>query len=299
MSVRGDTRGPADRARTRPAGSDAPARTNQDWYRFYAPRRLASLTTRQILEGRARAEGDLDAVLARTGLSRGDRILEIGCGWGRHSLALARRGFGRVVSVDIAAEPVALARALARQGGLVCDIRQQDFDAVHDGPYAAVLSLYDRSVCGFPTGDDDARSLRHLAGLLEPGGWLVFGIDDWPADLPAASEHWRETDEGIERVEVIPDPVARTCTHRVTHDPARWPARDARAHPAALLPSRAAGAAGGQRIRPADCPPPSRRGTRLHGGRGRPVPLRPAGVRGGGAGRPAPHAVTRRPAPRG
>jgi SAM-dependent methyltransferase len=216
MSVRGDTRGPADRARTRPAGRDAPAGTNQDWYRFYAPRRLASLTSRQILEGRAQAEGDLDAVLARTGLSRGDRILEIGCGWGRHSLALARRGFGRVVSVDIAAEPVALARALARQDGLVCDIRRQDFDAVHDGPYAAVLSLYDRSVCGFPTGDDDARSLRHLAGLLEPGGWLVFGIDDWPANLPAASEHRRETDEGIERVDVIPDPVARTCTHRVT-----------------------------------------------------------------------------------
>jgi SAM-dependent methyltransferase len=134
------------------------------------------------------------------GLSRGDRILEIGCGWGRHSLALARRGFGRVVSVDI---------ELARQDGLVCD-------AVHDGPYAAALSLYDRSVCGFPTGDDDARSLRHLAGLLEPGGWLVFGLDDWPADLPAASEHWRETDEGIERVEVLPDPVARTCAHRVT-----------------------------------------------------------------------------------
>ncbi|HEY7138741.1 MAG TPA: class I SAM-dependent methyltransferase [Methylomirabilota bacterium] len=193
-----------------------PAGANNDWYRFYAPRRLAALTAERILEDRARAERDLDAVLARTGLSSADRILEIGCGWGRHSLALARRGFGRVVSVDIAPEPLGLARALAREAGLDCDLRQQDFSLVDDGPYAAVLSLYDRSVCGFPSESEDARSLRHLAGLLEPGGWLVFGIDDWPRDLPEASERRRETAEGLERIEVVPEPAARTCTHRVT-----------------------------------------------------------------------------------
>jgi SAM-dependent methyltransferase len=192
------------------------AGTNADWYRFYAPRRIVALTRQQMLDDRARAEQDVDAVLARTGLSSSDRILEIGCGWGRHSLAFARRGFGRVVSVDIAPTPLELARALAREAGLSCDIRQQDFGLVHDGPYAAVLSLYDRSVCGFPSEEEDARSLRHLAGLLEPGGWLVFGINDWPADLPGASERREETGEGIERVEVIPDPAAMTCTHRVS-----------------------------------------------------------------------------------
>jgi SAM-dependent methyltransferase len=155
-------------------------------------------------------------VLARTGLSCSDRILEIGCGWGRHSLALAGRGYGSVVSIDIAPEPLALARVLAREAGLRCEIRQQDFRQVDDGPYAAVLSLYDRSVCGFPSEAEDARSLRHLAGLLEPGGWLVFGINDWPADLPVASEYRRETGEGVELVEVIPDPAAMTCIHRVT-----------------------------------------------------------------------------------
>jgi cyclopropane fatty-acyl-phospholipid synthase-like methyltransferase len=69
--------------------------TNQDWYRFYAPRRLATLTPQQMLDDGARAEQDLDAVLARTGLSCADRILEVGCGWGRHSLAFARRGYAR------------------------------------------------------------------------------------------------------------------------------------------------------------------------------------------------------------
>jgi hypothetical protein len=56
-----------------------PAGTNDDCYRFYAPRCIAAPTRQQIFDDRARAEQDLDAVLARTGLSSSDRILEIGC----------------------------------------------------------------------------------------------------------------------------------------------------------------------------------------------------------------------------
>jgi SAM-dependent methyltransferase len=201
---------------TPPRPDHARPGTNDDWYRFYAPRRMAALTAQQIADDSAAAERDLDAVLGRTRLSPAHRILEVGCGWGRHSLALARRGFSRVVSVDIALEPLALARARAAEAGLDCEIRQQAFGQVRDGPYAAVLSLYDRSLCGFPTEAEDAQSLRHMAGLLEPGGWLVFGINDWPADLPTASADRRETGEGMEVVEVVPDTAARTCTHRVT-----------------------------------------------------------------------------------
>jgi len=190
--------------------------SNNGWYRYYAPRRLATLTPGQITAHRAAAERDLDALLARAELRTEDRILEIGCGWGRHSLALAARGFQHVTSVDIAPEPLALAHILAREAGLRCNLRQQDFLGVDDGPYDAVISLYDRSVCGFPVEDEDARSLRHIARLLRPGGWLVFGIDDWPFELPEARRDWRETLDGVELTEVLPDRAAMTCTDRVT-----------------------------------------------------------------------------------
>ncbi len=190
--------------------------SNTDWYRFYAPRRVAGLTAEQIAAEQAAAEHDLDFVLAQTGLAPGDRILEIGCGWGRHALALARRGFTTVTSIDIAPEPLAIAHALAGKAGVRCQLRQQDFAAVDDGPYGAILSLYDRSCCGFPTEAEDLASLRHLAGLLVPGGWLLFGINDWPFNLPQPSQRWEETEAGIELLEVIPDRVAMTCTDRVT-----------------------------------------------------------------------------------
>ncbi len=190
--------------------------TNTDWYRYYAPRRLADLTSERIAADCAAAEADIDALLARIALAPDDRILEVGCGWGRHSLALARRGFSRVCSIDIAPEPLTIARALADERGLRCDLRQQDFLEVHDGPYAAILSLYDRSVCGFPSEEADAASLRQLASLLDPGGRLVFGINDWPLHLPEPRRDWRETPDGVELLEVLVDRVAMTCTDHTT-----------------------------------------------------------------------------------
>ena len=178
--------------------------------------------------------------------------------------------------------------------------RQQDFGLVGDGPYAAVLSLYDRSVCGFPSEEEDARSLRHLAGLLEPGGWLVFGINDWPADLPRASERRGETGEGIERVEVIPDPAAMTCTHRVTlvrPDGGREVHALTRRHYS--LPELRRLLAG-ERIRPARRLPPPRRGAPLRGRRRGPVRLRAARLRARARRDPSRgHGISCRPAPRG
>jgi SAM-dependent methyltransferase len=190
--------------------------TNADWYRYYAPRRVATMTPEQIAVDSDAAEQDIAALLGRIPLAPGDRILEIGCGWGRHSLALARRGFTNVRSIDIAPEYLAIAHALAAEHGLRCDFRQQDFSTVDDGPYDAILSLYDRSVCGFPNEVEDARSLRHLASLLVPGGWLIFGINDWPFDLPQPRRDWRETSEGIELLEVLVDHASMTCTDRIT-----------------------------------------------------------------------------------
>ncbi|NJO82313.1 MAG: class I SAM-dependent methyltransferase, partial [Blastochloris sp.] len=104
--------------------------TNTDWYRYYAPRRLAVLTSERIAADGAAAEADIDALLARIELTPDDRILEVGCGWGCHALALAWRGFSRVCSIDIAPEPLTIARALASERGLRCTFRQQNFREV-------------------------------------------------------------------------------------------------------------------------------------------------------------------------
>src|SRR3954471_11527736 len=124
---------------------------NDDWYRYYAPRRLAAMTPGSMVADQLAAAKDVDAVLASIDVSQADRILEIGCGWGRHSVAFAQRGFTNILSIDIAPEALAMARRLADTEGVSCDFRLQSFCAVQEQDFDAILSLYDRSCCGFPT----------------------------------------------------------------------------------------------------------------------------------------------------
>ena len=56
-------------------------------------------------------------------------VLDVGCGSGRYSLALAREGASRVVGVDVAPSMIALARHEAAAAGLdrVCDFKTDAF----------------------------------------------------------------------------------------------------------------------------------------------------------------------------
>ena len=64
---------------------------NNDWYRYYAPRSDCCVNPQRMADHRKRARRHLDAVLAWIGLQTPDRILQIGCGWGRHSLTRRAR----------------------------------------------------------------------------------------------------------------------------------------------------------------------------------------------------------------
>jgi SAM-dependent methyltransferase len=191
------------------------ARPNNAWYRMLSALRALELTPNAIAEGERLAEADLDFVERALPLTPDSRILEIGCGWGRHTLHLARRGYRRVVSLDIAPAMLAIARRRADAAGLTPTIVEADYiDLAPDAPFDAVLSLYDRSLLGWPTETEDRASLAHLARLIRPGGALLFGIRDWPVDLPRPSRDWRETPLGLLLEETLPDAAAMTCARR-------------------------------------------------------------------------------------
>lgn len=96
-------------------------------------------------------------------------MLDVGCGPGRHSHALAERGV-EVVGVDLSAEFVALAKSNAPAGAAFvrADARRLPVAAAFD----VVISLCQG---GFGLlGDDDGTALREMAGALGPDGTLVF-----------------------------------------------------------------------------------------------------------------------------
>jgi SAM-dependent methyltransferase len=109
-------------------------------------------------------------------LSEGSRVLDVGCGPGRHAHALARRGM-KVHGVDISDRFVELARADAPPGATFerADARHLEFDAGFD----AVISLCQGAfgLAGLPGApldhDPDGVILGGMARALRPGAPLA------------------------------------------------------------------------------------------------------------------------------
>jgi SAM-dependent methyltransferase len=114
-------------------------------------------------------ENEVAFIVEALGLDPGARILDVGCGPGRHAYALAARGF-EVVGVDISQRFVDLANAGAPRGATFVrsDARALPYDAEFD----AVISLCQG---GFGlVGDDDGAVLAGMARALKSGGVLAF-----------------------------------------------------------------------------------------------------------------------------
>ncbi|MDH4170836.1 MAG: methyltransferase domain-containing protein [Acidimicrobiia bacterium] len=121
---------------------------------------------------------EVDFLMERLGLDEGSRLLDVGCGPGRHARALAEAGV-IVVGIDISAPFIELARreapATARFERM--DARQLPFDQEFD----AVISLCQGAfglVGGGPgvdgsAVDPDGAVLDGMAAALVPGGVLA------------------------------------------------------------------------------------------------------------------------------
>ena len=106
------------------------------------------------------------------GLAPGMRVLDVGCGPGRHSLALARLGC-EVVGVDLSPEFVALARRAATESGLAARFEVLDVrDLAYRGEFDAAICLCQGGF-GLLGGTDEVTVFGRIAAAVRPGGVLA------------------------------------------------------------------------------------------------------------------------------
>ncbi|MFJ3516256.1 MULTISPECIES: class I SAM-dependent methyltransferase [unclassified Streptomyces] len=142
----------------------------------------------------------LDLVCRKLALRPGDRLLDVGCGWGSMALHAAREYGVRVTGVTLSREQAVYARKRVADAGLtdLVDIRIQDYRDVSDGPYEAISSIGMAEHVGADRYRDYARTLH---ALLRPGGRL---LNHQIARRPEPDEEAYRIDEFIDAY-VFPD----------------------------------------------------------------------------------------------
>lgn len=103
------------------------------------------------------------------------RALDLGCGTGSSTLALAQAGW-QVTGVDFAPRAIAIARRKLRLARVQANLRIGDVTHLHDvsGPFNLVLDI--GCFHGLSKGQR-AAYLDNLERLLTPGGfWLLYGF---------------------------------------------------------------------------------------------------------------------------
>ncbi|MHB8093937.1 MAG: class I SAM-dependent methyltransferase [Candidatus Aminicenantales bacterium] len=118
--------------------------------------------------------GEVDFIEAEAGGDRRKKILDLGCGTGRHAVELAKRGF-EVTGLDLSENQLGRARTKAARAGVKVDfIRADACDFRMDGAFDLVIMLCEGA---FPLMETDAMNFRILENAtraLKPGGKLIF-----------------------------------------------------------------------------------------------------------------------------
>lgn len=151
--------------------SDSPTAGWKAFFDSHAPHYLKNVFTQNTI-------AEVDFLLERMKLPAGSAILDVGCGVGRHSVELAKRGFS-MTGVDLSEGMLAEARKLASEVGVEVEWIQADATKFQGG------KVYDAAIClcegGFglagldeePVGHDLAI-LRCIHAALKPGAPFVL-----------------------------------------------------------------------------------------------------------------------------
>ncbi|MET4922021.1 cyclopropane-fatty-acyl-phospholipid synthase [Streptomyces sp. PSRA5] len=164
----------------------------------------------------------LDLVCRKLGLKEGERLLDVGCGWGSMAMHAAREYGAQVTGVTLSREQAAYARKRIAEAGLTdrIEIRVQDYRDVRDGPYDAISSIGMAEHVGSVRYREYADA---LFALLRPGGRL---LNHQIARRPEKDEAKYHVDDFIDAY-VFPDgelaPLGRTVA---TLEEAGFEARD-------------------------------------------------------------------------
>lgn len=185
-----------------------------DWYKsffrnsFYNPVNSASLE---------KARGEVSFVIKKTGIKKGERVLDVCCGPGRHAVLLAEKEFA-VTGIDFSAEYLREARKRAEKKGVsVKFVRKDAREMRFPAEFGLAVNLF-TSFGYFKKEEDDRKVLNGVFRSLRPGG--LFLMDFLNPDFLKKhyrGKNWQKLEDGSYLLEeTVLSPDGRHCLNEWT-----------------------------------------------------------------------------------
>jgi SAM-dependent methyltransferase len=118
--------------------------------------------------------GECDFIEREIGYDKSLTILDVGCGTGRHTIELTKRGY-TVTGIDLSESQLARAREKAERERLTIDIRREDARQLpYENEFDVALMLCEGGFCLMETDELNFAILQSVTRALRPGAKFIF-----------------------------------------------------------------------------------------------------------------------------
>jgi ubiquinone/menaquinone biosynthesis C-methylase UbiE len=141
---------------------------DDDYLTIYRPMFSEEVTTRET-----------EFIESALSLPAGAKMLDLACGFGRHAVGMAKRGYD-MTGLDFNTHYLEIAEAVAKESGASVhwqqgDMRTLPFEAEFDAVYSYFTSF------GYFSDDENENVIEGVARALKPGGKFLIDVmnRDW------------------------------------------------------------------------------------------------------------------------
>ena len=169
---------------------------HEAWYARFFKRDYLQFYGRTL--GAERTDHETQFAIRTLSLEPGDCVLDLCCGQGRHSIALASTGIN-VTGVDLSEEMLAIARESSQHMDTPPDFIEADMRNLPQtlsGKFDAAINMF--SSFGYLESEaDDQAVLHQVANALKPGGQMMMDLlnREWVIRYNEPFE-WQVKDDG-------------------------------------------------------------------------------------------------------
>ena len=118
--------------------------------------------------------GECDFIESEIGRDKSLKILDIGCGTGRHSIELTKRGYS-ITGIDLSESQLARAKEKAKDAGVTINFQKHDARALpFDGEFDLAIMLCEGGFSLMETDEMNFEILKNATKALKNNGKFIF-----------------------------------------------------------------------------------------------------------------------------